>query len=79
MRRPMTMLTAALAVLALAGPAAAHVTVQPPEAVPGSFARFVVRVPNERDDASTVKVEVRFPPLAFVSFQDTPGWERGGG
>ncbi len=63
-------------VLAVAGPALAHVTVQPREAVVGTFSRFVVRVPNERDNASTTSVEVQFPPLAFVSFQDVPGWER---
>jgi uncharacterized protein YcnI len=57
-------------------PASAHVTVQPNEAIAGSFSRFVVRVPNERDDASTIKVEMELPPLAFVSFQDAPGWDR---
>jgi periplasmic copper chaperone A len=67
--------TAALWVGVVA-PAHGHVTVQPPEGVTGSFSRFVVRVPNERDDASTVAIEVRFPSLAFVSFQDVPGWER---
>ena len=61
---------------ALVAPAAAHVTVQPNEAVQGSFSRFVVRVPNERDDASTTKVVVEFPPLAFVSFQPKEGWKR---
>jgi uncharacterized protein YcnI len=60
----------------MAAPAAAHVTVQPNEAVAGSFSRFVVRVPNERDDASTTQVKVNFPPLAFVSFEDAVGWER---
>lgn len=63
-------------VVAMAAPALAHVTVQPPEAIGESFSAFVVRVPTERDDASTIKVEVQFPPLAFVSFQDVPGWER---
>jgi periplasmic copper chaperone A len=57
-------------------PAVAHVTVQPEEAVVGTFSRFVVRVPNERDDASTTAVQVQLPPLAFVSFEDAPGWER---
>src|ERR671919_885628 len=67
--------TTALAVIS-AGPALAHVTVQPTEAVVGSFAKLVVRVPTERDNASTTKIEVEFPPLAFVSFQDVEGWER---
>lgn len=72
-------LSSALALLILvagASPALAHVTVQPNEAVVGSFSRFVVRVPNERPDASTVRVEVEFPPLAFVSFQPKDGWQR---
>lgn len=76
MRRFMIAAAATAGVLALAGPAMAHVTVQPNEQVVGSFARFVVRVPNERPDASTIKIDVEFPPLAFVSFQDVPGWER---
>jgi uncharacterized protein YcnI len=67
---------AAVLTLAVAGPAFAHVTVQPPEGVVGSFSRFVVQVPNEQDKASTVSIEVQFPPMAFVSFQDVPGWER---
>jgi uncharacterized protein len=67
---------AAVISLAVAAPAFAHVTIQPNEAVAESFSRFVVRVPNERDDASTVKVEVQFPPMAFVSFMDVEGWTR---
>ncbi len=70
-------LAAAIALaIALAGPATAHVTVQPNEAIVGSFAKFVVRVPTERPDASTIRIEVEFPPLAFVSFQDVAGWTR---
>jgi periplasmic copper chaperone A len=67
---------AVLTLLAAAAPAFSHVTVQPEEAVVGSFSRFVVRVPTERDDASTIAVQVQLPPLAFVSFEDAPGWER---
>jgi periplasmic copper chaperone A len=62
--------------LGSASTALAHVTVQPEEAVVGSFARFVVRVPNERDGASTTKIEMELPPLPFVSFQPKPGWKR---
>jgi periplasmic copper chaperone A len=75
MRRKLLLLVPALLLL-VAAPAAAHVTIQPAEAPIGSFSRFVVRVPTERDDASTVKIEVRFPPLAFVSFQPKEGWKR---
>ncbi|MGH2729297.1 MAG: YcnI family protein [Actinomycetota bacterium] len=59
-----------------AAPAVAHITVQPPEAVIGSFSRFVVRVPNEEADAATIKVKVALPPLAFVSFEPKEGWKR---
>lgn len=68
---------AAAGVVALAAPAAAHVTVQPAEAPAGAFFRFVVRVPNERPDAATTKVEVQFPEnLVFVTFQPKAGWKR---
>lgn len=76
MKRFLLCALAAVALVATAAPAIAHVTVQPNEATVGSFSRFVVRVPNERPDASTVKVEVKFPPLAFVSFEPKDGWER---
>lgn len=71
-------LAATAVVVALgAAPAAAHVTVQPTEARTNSFSRFVVRVPNERDAASTVKVEVQLPDsLVAVSFEPKPGWTR---
>ena len=62
--------------LSVAAPAAAHVTVQPNESISESFSAFVVRVPNESDNAATTKVQVQFPPLAFVGFQDVPGWTR---
>lgn len=70
---------AATALLLLAGPAAAHVSVQPQgEAAKGGFATVSFKVPNERDDASTTKVEVNFPadhPLASVLPQPVPGWK----
>ena len=65
---------AGLLPLVLAVPAFAHVTVQPDEAPVGSFYKFNVRVPNERDNAATTKVEVQFPPLTNVSIQPKPGW-----
>ncbi|MET9915708.1 YcnI family protein [Streptomyces sp. NPDC006435] len=69
---------AASAVLVLAGTASAHVSVQPEgEAAKGGYATVNFKVPNERDDASTVKVEVNFPtdhPLASVMPQAVPGW-----
>ncbi|MER5421185.1 YcnI family copper-binding membrane protein [Streptosporangium roseum] len=64
--------------LGLALPALAHVTINPGSAEQGSFSKVAFRVPNERDDASTNKVEVAFPtdhPLPFVSVKPVPGWE----
>jgi uncharacterized protein len=53
----------------------AHVTLQPEEAPAGEFTRLDVRVPNERDDASTEKVDVRFPSgFFFVSTEPIAGW-----
>ncbi|MFE7751262.1 YcnI family protein [Streptomyces sp. NPDC057428] len=70
---------AASAVVLLAGPASAHVSVQPQgPAAKGGYATVNFKVPNERDDASTVKLEVNFPtdhPLASVSPQPVAGWK----
>lgn len=70
---------AASTVLLLAGTASAHVSVQPQgEAAKGGYATINFKVPNERDDASTTKLEVNFPtdhPLASVSAQALPGWK----
>lgn len=76
MRRILVLSLSALFGAAAAAPAGAHVTVQPNEAATGAFARFVVRVPTEREVA-TVKVEVQLPEeLVSVSFQPAPGWTR---
>jgi periplasmic copper chaperone A len=64
-----------VAALALAPAAGAHVTLQPSEAPAGGFTRLDVRVPNERDNANTTKVEVQFPPgFLSVSTEPVPGW-----
>ncbi|HYO61329.1 MAG TPA: YcnI family protein [Actinomycetota bacterium] len=76
MRRVLAGALAGALVAVFAPAAAAHVTVQPSEAIAGSFSRFVVRVPNERPDADTTKVVVKMPPLAFVSFEPKDGWKR---
>lgn len=66
----------ALAALALsAGTASAHVTVQPKTATPGDYTVVDVRVPNETDNADTVRVDLQLPPgFASVSYQQVPGW-----
>ncbi|EPH40408.1 YcnI family protein [Streptomyces aurantiacus] len=72
--------TAASAVLLLSAvPAFAHVSVSPEgEAAKGGYATVNFKVPNERDDASTTKLEVTFPadqPLASVMTAPVPGWK----
>ncbi|MEE1818786.1 YcnI family copper-binding membrane protein [Streptomyces sp. NPDC004288] len=66
-------------VVLLSGTAFAHVSVQPQgEAAKGGYATVNIKVPNERDNASTVKLEVNFPldhPLASVMPQPIPGWK----
>ncbi|MFI7699941.1 YcnI family protein [Nonomuraea sp. NPDC049480] len=78
-RRAATVLAATAVLTAgLALPALAHVTIQPGTAEQGGFTKVAFRVPNERDNASTTKIEVSFPtdhPLAFVSVKPLPGWE----
>jgi uncharacterized protein len=73
-----TITVAALATtLAAALPAAAdaHVTVQPPEAAAGTYAVLNVRVPNEKDDRGTTKVEVQVPPgVSYAAYQPVPDW-----
>ncbi|MFD7338602.1 YcnI family protein [Streptomyces violascens] len=69
---------AAGSVLLLSGTAFAHVTVQPEgAAAKGGYTVVDFKVPNERDNAKTVKLEVNFPadhPLASVMPQPVPGW-----
>jgi periplasmic copper chaperone A len=59
--------------------ASAHVTINTLGPVTQrSFAKIGFSVPNERDDAGTVKLSVQLPtdqPLAFVSVQPVPGWD----
>ena len=74
MRTPILAVALAGALLAPAA-AQAHVTLQPKTAAAGSYARLDVRVPNERDDASTEKVELQFPAgFASASYEPVPGW-----
>ncbi|MFD9000690.1 YcnI family protein [Streptomyces sp. NPDC059582] len=67
------------AVIALSAPAFAHVSVQPEgTAAKGGYAVVDFKVPNERDNASTTKLEVTFPadhPLASVMPQPLAGWK----
>jgi periplasmic copper chaperone A len=75
--RRLCLVLAAAAALVFAPAGAAHVTVNPNQAAPGSFIRLAVQVPNEEEGAATVKVAVRLPAgLGEVSFQPKAGWKR---
>jgi uncharacterized protein YcnI len=66
-----------VAVFGMAAPASAHVTVSSASAVQGGYAKVTFRVPNEKSDADTVKLEVVLPadqPIASVSTKPVQGW-----
>jgi uncharacterized protein YcnI len=63
--------------LAMTPAAGAHVTLNPGEWEAGGFARFAVRVPNERDNATSTKLTIQFPEsVVEASFMPAPGWKR---
>lgn len=67
----------ALALLAGAGNASAHVTVQPGHAQKGGYTKIAFRVPNESATTSTVQLEVTLPaeyPVASVLTKPIAGW-----
>jgi len=67
----------AAAVLGFGLPASAHVTVNPSSATQGGYAKLTFRVPNEKDTASTNKLEVYLPddaPIPSVSVKPVAGW-----
>ncbi len=67
-----------LVTLVLASPAWGHITVHPSTLPAGSSdVEITFRVPNERDNANTVKTQVFFPrnlPLLTVDVLPIPGW-----
>jgi uncharacterized protein YcnI len=68
----------AAAILAIPAIAQAHVTVQPGTAEGGGFSVVALRVPNERDDASTTQLRVTLPedqPIGSVQTTPVAGWK----
>jgi uncharacterized protein YcnI len=60
--------------------AAAHVSATPDTVAPGEPATISFRVPNEREDAMTVRLEVVFPARPVISSatpENLPGWKIG--
>ncbi|WP_040832743.1 YcnI family copper-binding membrane protein [Nocardia brevicatena] len=62
-----------LAVLG-AGPAAAHVTVDAPDAAQGQMTIATFRVPTESETADTTAVTVAVPQLQVALTEPLPGW-----
>jgi uncharacterized protein YcnI len=76
MRRSVLAAATAAAVLAAPAVAQAHVTLNPREVTAGAFQVMTVRVPNEREDKGTVKVDVRFPDGFYtLSYKKVQGWK----
>jgi uncharacterized protein YcnI len=74
MRRAAFALVAAGALLAPAA-ASAHVSVHPNAVPAGANATLDIRVPNEMDNANTIKLQVKFPDgFIGVATQPPPGW-----
>ena len=74
-RTPPTSVLAITGLLLLPVTASAHAVVEPAEAPPGAYQRYVLRVPTEREEPTT-RVEIRFPAaVTVVSFADVPGWD----
>jgi uncharacterized protein YcnI len=70
---------AAVAILVLGAPLAAdaHVKISPNTAAPGDDIEVTFRVPNEMENAGTVKVEIDLPtktPFAGADYQPVAGW-----
>lgn len=78
MRNPARALAAAAVtagLVLLAGPAFAHVTVNPGDAPQGGYAKLTFRVPNESDTASTTRLEVALPAeLTTARVKPHAGW-----
>lgn len=73
-KRIIVFAAACFALIMFAGAASAHVTVFPREAVQGSYEKFTVRVPSEKD-IETTEVKVRFPEgVNITRFEPKPDW-----
>lgn len=56
-------------------PVSAHVTVKPAESAAGSWETYTVKVPVEKDNATT-KVVLSMPDgVEFQQYEPVPGWK----
>jgi periplasmic copper chaperone A len=64
-----------LAAILLSAPAAAHVTIDPPQAVAGSYLRAAFRVPHGCGAAATERLAVQFPEgVVMARPMPVAGW-----
>jgi len=74
MKKMISALVVAGALLTLTGTASAHVTVWPKETTTSAYEKYTVRVPVEKD-VNTTKVRLEFPANVKVStVKPVPGW-----
>ncbi len=72
-----TAFAAAIFVLGVPTAASAHVKVSPNTAAAGDDIQLTFRVPNEEEDAGTVRVEIDLPtatPFADAEYEPVAGW-----
>jgi len=76
MKKIIALLVLVLGDLSLfAGMASAHVSVGPKETSQGAYQMFTVKVPSEKEDVSTTKIQVLIPEEVNISrFEPKPGW-----
>jgi uncharacterized protein YcnI len=76
MKKIIALLVSMLGALSLfAGMASAHVSVGPKETSQGAYQMFTVKVPSEKEDVSTTKIQVLIPEEVNISrFEPKPGW-----
>ncbi|MCK1994134.1 DUF1775 domain-containing protein [Peribacillus muralis] len=69
------LITTFAALFIFAGSANAHVTVKPSTSVPEAWETYTIKVPVEKETATT-KVTLKVPEgITFVSYQPVPGWK----
>lgn len=75
LKTPVWIAALACTAAVVASPAAAHVTLERSEAMPGSGYRAVLRVPHGCERSATIKLRVQIPEgLIAVKPMPKPGW-----
>ena len=67
-------LSASIALVVFASSANAHAVVYPAASHPGAYEKYTLRVPNEKNIATT-RIQIDFPQsVRVISFTDVQGW-----